>query len=52
MSRLSGFRGFGRTASTPAPSKEVAGKGVADGGDLGTVGFFPLFVRLSAVAVY
>jgi hypothetical protein len=37
MSRLSGFRGFGRTASTPAPSKEGAGKGVADGGDLATV---------------
>lgn len=37
MSRLSGFRGFGRTASSPAPSKEVAGKPVADGGDLATV---------------
>lgn len=37
MSRLSGFRGFGRTASTPAPSKEAAGKPVADGGDLATV---------------
>ncbi|KAH8910240.1 hypothetical protein BR93DRAFT_925272 [Coniochaeta sp. PMI_546] len=39
MSRLSGFRGFGRTASTPAPSKEggAGGKGVvADGGDLAT----------------
>ncbi|OIW34059.1 hypothetical protein CONLIGDRAFT_611188 [Coniochaeta ligniaria NRRL 30616] len=37
MSRLSGFRGFGRTASTPAPSKEGAAKGVADGGDLAAV---------------
>lgn len=37
MSRLSGFRGFGRTASSPAPSKEAAGKPVADGGDLATV---------------
>lgn len=37
MSRLSGFRGFGRTASTPAPSKEGAGKGVGEGGDLATV---------------
>ncbi|KAB5570640.1 hypothetical protein GE09DRAFT_715053 [Coniochaeta sp. 2T2.1] len=38
MSRLSGFRGFGRTASTPAPvAKDVAAaKGVAEGGDLGT----------------
>jgi len=42
MSRLSGFRGFGRTASTPAPSKEVAAKDVADGGDLGTVSLPPL----------
>jgi hypothetical protein len=37
MSRLSGFRGFSRTASSPAPSKELAGKPVADGGDLATV---------------
>lgn len=40
MSRLSGFRGFGRTASTPAPPmKDVHGKGVSDGGDLATVSF-------------
>jgi hypothetical protein len=50
MSRLSGFRGFGRTVSTPAPSKEVAAKGVADGGDLGTVsGFFFLFTSHACI---
>lgn len=41
MARLSaGLRGFGRTASTPAPSATAtatAAKGVADGGDLATV---------------
>jgi len=42
MSRLTGiggFRGFGRTASTPAApvTKEAAAKAAADGGDLATV---------------
>jgi hypothetical protein len=43
MSRLSSFRGFGRTASTatPPPMKDHAGKGVADGGDLATVSHLP-----------